>query len=83
MSKLIVELPDDLHAKLKAQAASRHETLKAIVSSLLHQYLTRESPPVSSRKTTGLCGTWKDARSTQALIAEIHSSRRWSLKNRS
>ena len=40
MGKLIVELPDELHARLKGQAMSNHQTLKVIVTSLLQHYLS-------------------------------------------
>jgi len=76
MGKLIVELPDELHARLKGQAMSNHQTLKVIVTSLLQHYLSHPRA-ASPKKATGLCGSWKDRRSAQELLAALRASRRW------
>lgn len=80
MGKLIVELPDELHARLKAQALTDHKTLKVIVTTLLQHHL--KSPRIASPKKatgTGLCGAWKDPHSAEELIAAFRASRRWRL----
>ncbi|MBI2885413.1 MAG: hypothetical protein HYY15_04490 [Candidatus Omnitrophica bacterium] len=76
MSKLIVELPEHLHASLKKHAAMEHKTLKVIVTSLLSQYLTHPGQMLP-RTTTTLCGAWKDRRAAEALVADIRAARRW------
>ena len=81
MGKLIVELPDDLHAELKKQAATDRKTLKAIVISLLGSYLHAPAPRRTTR-ATGLCGAWKDDRPAEALIAELRAARRWWTRRR-
>ncbi len=82
MAKLIVELPDELHAQLKRQAAVDRKTLKVIVLSLLDQYLRHPVLP-SSKKTTGLCGVWKGHESAQTLAGELRAARRWWIRTRS
>ena len=76
MSKLIVELPEELHARLKQQAAAHRKTLKTIVISLLDQYLKTPSR-AGAHTPTRLCGAWKDRQTAKAMIAELRSSRRW------
>ena len=78
MSKLIVELPDELHARLKAKALTDHKTLKIIVTTLLQHHLSNPRM-VSPKKATGLCGAWKDPHSATELIAALRASRRWRL----
>ena len=76
MSKLIVELPDELHARLKARAVTDHKTLKIIVTTLLQRHLS--TPRMgSAKKATGLCGAWKDPHSANELIAALRAARRW------
>ena len=81
MGKLIVELPEELHAQLKRQAAADRKTLKTIVISLLGHYLQGPTP-VRVKRTTGLCGAWKDRRSASALIADGRSAREWWTRSR-
>ncbi|MDP3722732.1 MAG: hypothetical protein Q8R91_04455 [Candidatus Omnitrophota bacterium] len=76
MGKLIVEVPDGLHARLKQQAAADHQTLKIIVTALLDQYLAHPGHH-APRKATGLCGAWKDRRDAEAVLADVRSARRW------
>ncbi len=76
MAKLIVEMPDELHAKLKRHAAADRKTLKVIVISLVDQYL-RRPPTTVSGTSTGLCGAWKEPRSAEEIVSDIRSSRRW------
>ena len=73
MSKLIVELPETLHARLKRQATEERKTLKVIVTSLLSDYLAH---PQSKPKmvATKLCGAWKDTRSAETLIANLRAA---------
>lgn len=78
MGKLIVELPDELHARLKAQAVADHKTLKVIVTTLLQHHL-RNPRLASPKKATGLCGAWKDPHSAEELITALRASRRWRL----
>ena len=78
MGKLIVELPDELHARLKAQAITDRKTLKIIVTTLLQHHL-RNPRPASPKKATGLCGAWKDSHSAEELIAAFRASRQWRL----
>lgn len=81
MSKLIVELPDELHAQLKKHAAADRKTLKTIVMTLLDSYL-HHPVPRSPKRATGLCGAWKDDRSAETIIAQLRSARRWWTRQR-
>jgi len=81
MSKLIVELSEELHGRLKRQAAAERTTLKVIVTTLLGQYLHTGHRP-AAKHATGLCGAWKDRRGAEELIHDIHSARRWALRER-
>jgi hypothetical protein len=76
MGKLIVELPEELHMRLKRQAAEDHQTLKVVVTTLLQHYLAapRQRTPARS---TGLCGIWKGAESAEELTKTIRAARRW------
>lgn len=82
MSKLIVELPEELHASLKRQAVEEQKTLKTIVIALLDQYLESPRVPTRSKRATGLCGAWHDARSANTIVAEVRGARRWWTHNR-
>lgn len=81
MGKLIVELPDVLHAQLKKQAAADHKTLKVIVTTLLGQYLRHPAGP-PAKGSTQLCGAWKDFRTAEALAAELRAARRLHMRER-
>jgi mRNA-degrading endonuclease YafQ of YafQ-DinJ toxin-antitoxin module len=81
MSKLIVELSNELHASLKKQAAADGKTLKVIVTSLLDHYVQHPHPRARLR-TTRLCGAWKDHRSAHVLAAELRTARRWWTRDR-
>ncbi len=70
MAKLIVELPEELYARLKRQAAEEHKTLKAIVTTLLHSYLLTPRHG-TSRRATGLCGSWKGRETAEQLARAV------------
>ncbi|MBI5025294.1 MAG: hypothetical protein HZC12_00915 [Nitrospirae bacterium] len=82
MGKLIVELPDEIHGELKKKAATNHKTLKDIVTRLIDEYLHVPEKQVSTKKKTGLCGSWDDARTADEIIKDIKSRRRWFAKKR-
>ena len=77
-----MELPDELHASLKRQAAENRETLKMVVIALVDRYLRHPGAPAVSKRATGLCGAWKDARSAKAIVAEVRGARRWWTRER-
>ena len=81
MGKLIVELPEHIHRELKKKAALDHRTIKGVVTDLVEEYLSpkEEKNPL---KATGLCGTWEDTRTADAIIADIRSHRKWFEKGR-
>ena len=81
MGKLIVELPENLHQELKRKATLDHRTIKEVVTDLLQGYLSR-TKEFESLKETGLCGTWEDTRTADAIIADIRSHRKWIGKKR-
>ena len=82
MSKLIVELPETLHTRLKRQAAEEQKTLKVIVTSLLSDYLAHPRAKASKASATHLCGAWKDTRSAETLIKDLRASRNFDLRAR-
>ena len=75
MSKLIVELPETLHMRLKRQAAEEHKTLKIMVTTLVSDYLAHPRAKGSNVAATHLCGAWKDTRSAETLIKDLRASR--------
>lgn len=76
MGKLIVELPDELHRKLKKKAALSNKTIKDIITHLIINYLLKPSKKASLRET-GFCGSWEDARTAKEIISDIKSHRGW------
>lgn len=77
MSKLIVELPEDLHHELKKKASSSNETIKHVVTGLINQYLSAPGKKVAEKSETGFCGVWQDERSAEDIVADIKKSRHW------
>jgi hypothetical protein len=78
VGKLIVELPDEIHGELKKRAAVDHKTLKNIVTELIHEYLyTPEKHVSTTKKKTGLCGSWDDKRTAEEIIKDIKTRRKW------
>ena len=75
MSKLIVELPQELHESLKRRSALEGKTIKVIVTDLVHAFLSIRS--AGDIKNTGFCGAWKDSRSAAAVLKDIKSHRSW------
>lgn len=82
MSKLIVELPEEMHLRLKTLAAMSHRTIKEVVIDLVNEYITRLTAPSPTLKDSGFCGVWKDTRSPESIIADIKSHRNWFGKSR-
>lgn len=76
MGKLTVELPEEIHAELKRRATLHRGTIKEIVTGLLEEYLS-EGEETKVLKETGLCGSWVDARSENAIIADIKRRRNY------
>jgi predicted nucleic acid-binding protein len=72
--ELIVELPDEIHGELKKRAAVDHNTLKNIVTELIHEYLYSPEKHVSTKKKTCLCGSWDDAGLLIASIALLNNA---------
>lgn len=81
MAKLIVELPEELHKELKKTAALSQRTIKNVVTDLVEEYISRGEKR-EEIKETGLCGTWEDTRSADAIIADIKAHRNWLRKGR-
>jgi len=77
MSKLIVELPEDLHQELKKKASSSNKTIKHVVTGLINQYLSAPEKKVAETRETGFCGAWQDERSADDIVADIKKSRHW------
>ncbi len=76
MSKLIVELPEEVHAQLKQKATLNRRTLKDIVTSLVEDFLgNKEIKPGAAE--TGFCGAWEDKRSADEIIKDLKKSRKW------
>lgn len=80
MSKLIVELPNNIHQRLKKKAVLSHRTLKDIVIELLSNYLERSEKVKTS--STGFCGKWKDVKSAEEIILDIRANRKWFREDR-
>ena len=80
MGKLIVELPEEIHQDLKKKATLDHKTIKEVVTDLVQEYLAREQR--EALKETGLCGKWQDARSADAILADIKKHRNWFRRKR-
>ncbi len=68
MSKLIVEVPDEMHRELKKTALFSRRTVKTMVTEILHAFLAGEAKGKGARET-GLCGRWDDPRSAAAILA--------------
>lgn len=81
MGKLIVELPEEIHKDLKKAVTLRHRTIKEVVTELVEGFLSQGGEK-KKLKETGLCGKWEDARTPDAIIADIKSHRRWLGKKR-
>ena len=81
MAKLIVELPEELHKELKKTAALSHRTIKNVVTDLVEEYISRGEKKEDLQET-GLCGKWEDARTPEAIIADIKAHRNWLRKGR-
>ena len=81
MSKLIVEIPDQLHSQLRKAAALNERTLRDILMDLVQDYLARQRDAKSLRNT-GLCGTWKDDRTADEIIMDIKKHRSWFAKGK-
>jgi plasmid stability protein len=81
MSKLIVELPDEIHGELKRKAAINNKSLKEIVTSLIRKYLSGEQKIAESKKGSDLCGRWEDERSAEQIIKDIKAHRHWFRRN--
>ncbi|HBA38240.1 MAG: hypothetical protein A2W66_10650 [Deltaproteobacteria bacterium RIFCSPLOWO2_02_56_12] len=81
MTKLIVELPEELHKELKKTAALSHRTIKNVVTDLVEEYISRGEKK-EDLKETGLCGKWEDTRTPEAIIADIKAHRNWLRKGR-
>lgn len=76
MTKLIVELPEEIHKELKRKALLHHRTIKEVVTDLLEEFLSRKGEG-GEMTETGFCGRWEDKRSAGAIIADIKSHRAW------
>jgi len=76
MGKLIVELPDELHGRLKKKATVERRTLKDVVTTMILEYLS-EKEKKQHLKETGLCGKWEDERTAGEIIKDIRVHRRW------
>ena len=81
MTKLIVELPEELHKELKKTAALSHRTIKNVVTDLVEEYISRGEKKEDLQET-GLCGKWEDTRTPEAIIADIKAHRNWLRKGR-
>ena len=81
MSKLIVEIPDQMHSQLRKAAALSDRTLREILMDLLQDYLARQRD-AKSLKDTGLCGKWVDDRSADEIIRDIKQHRSWFAKGK-
>lgn len=78
MSKLIIELPEDLHHQFRQAVQGRRKTMKEVVTGLIHQYLRRESSePAEIKEPAPWCGGWQDEREPDEIVAEIKSARSW------
>ena len=77
MGKLMVELPNNIHAELKKKAAERHATLKTIITDLIEDYLSASPKEREREKKTGLCGSWDDERSAEEIIRDVRGRRTW------
>ncbi len=76
MGKLIVELLDEIHRKLKKRAAMKHKTMKDIITELIHEYLYTQEKQVPTKKKTDLCGSWDDERTAEEIIRDIKTHRK-------
>ncbi len=76
MSKLIVELPEQLHRELKKRAVLHHRTIKEVMTGLVEGFLSHREEKKRPRET-GLCGAWQDVRAAEVIVADIKSHRRW------
>jgi len=76
MPKLIVEIPEHTHRALKRRALEEDRTLRSVVSELIEGYLEMSPTPAQSR-ATGLCGSWRDNREADEIVAEVRAARRW------
>jgi plasmid stability protein len=81
VSKLIVELPEEIHKGLKKKAKLHHRTIKQVVTDLVEDYLSREEEKRPT-KETGLCGKWEDTRTAGEIVADIKSRNNWFKKER-
>lgn len=77
MSKLIVEIPEELHRELKKKTALSNETIKQVVTRLINQYLSAPKKEIPETGETGFCGAWQDEKSAEEIVADIKRSRRW------
>lgn len=74
MKKLIVELPEPLHQRLRETALGEHRTIKAIVTDLVAEYVVKPHPAGESAE---LRGSWDDPRPAEEIVAEIVAGRHW------
>ena len=81
MSKLIVEIPDQMHSQLRKAAALRDRTLREIVMDLVQDYLAVQQGS-RSLKETGLCGKWLDDRTAEEIMMDIKKHRSWFAKRK-
>ena len=81
MSKLIVELLEEIHKGLKKKAKLHHRTIKQVVTDLVEDYLSREEEK-KPLKETGLCGKWEDTLTAGEIVADIKNRRNWFKKER-
>jgi hypothetical protein len=80
MSKLIVELPDELHGELKKKAINDQKTIKEVITELIYEYISSPKNQTSAKRNTGLCGSWEDERTADEIIKDIKTHRRWFMK---
>lgn len=81
MRKLIIELPDAIHGELKKKATTDNKTLKEIVTNLISRYLSGAVEQKTTKKNTGLCGSWEDNRSAEEILKDIKIHRKWFVRN--
>jgi hypothetical protein len=77
MSKLIVELPDELHGALKKKAVTNNKTIKEVITELVNAYISSSGKNQNKMNKTGICGTWNDERTADEIIKDIKEHRSW------
>ncbi|OHB77604.1 MAG: hypothetical protein A2Z34_00175 [Planctomycetes bacterium RBG_16_59_8] len=79
MKKLIVELPDPLHRRLRETALEENRTMKNIVTDLVAEYVVKPHPHPAG-DSAELRGSWDDPRPAEEIVADIMADRRWMTK---